>query len=345
MPTQLRRLAAGVRRIQHTIRMPIITLVLLAPLVLPGFAGAAQSAPGQPPVMLGIWQPPAPGDLRPLHELEAAIGRQVDIVPWYQAWGSEDNSQFRTEAVREVHAHGAIPMITWEPWDTSEGMHQPEFALSRIPEGAFEAYIWDWAKQAAAIDGPILLRFAHEMNGNWYPWAIGVNGTTTESYKAAWRHIVGIFRAAGAGNVQFVWSPNKDYPGATPLAAIYPGDDLVDWVAIDGYNFGPAKEGQQWRDFNQTFKATYDQLVSFSDKPVMIAETGSAEAGGDKAAWIRNGLNPANLVTNYPELEAIIWFNQRGSGNWPITTSDTTFQAFAETVQSWLNAGAFQSGQ
>jgi beta-mannanase len=44
-----------------------------------------------------------------------------------------------------------------------------------------------------------------------------------------------LFAAAGARNVTWMWSPNVTYPGAAPLAGLYPGDDYVDWVGLSGY--------------------------------------------------------------------------------------------------------------
>ena len=51
----------------------------------------------------------------------------------------------------------------------------------------------------------VYLRFAHEMNGYWYPWSHGPRG-----YVFAWRRIVRIFDVAGARNVRFVWSVNPN---------------------------------------------------------------------------------------------------------------------------------------
>jgi beta-mannanase len=178
------------------------------------------------------------------------------------------------------------------------------------------------------------------MNGNWYPWAVGVNGNSSGDYINAWRHVHGIFEAEGADNVQWIWSPNRDYPGATALNTLYPGDEYADWVGIDGYNFGTEKSGMSWRSFNETFKGTYDIVTGLSSRPVMIGETGSTETGGDKAAWIREGLSPENLAANFPRLKALIYFNQVGSGNWPLSTSQSATRAFAETVQAWLEYDA-----
>ena len=232
-------------------------------------------------------------------------------------------------------------MITWEPWNTKKGVNQSQFSLTQIASGSHDRYIRDWARAANRIpkacecDGQIYLRFAHEMNGDWYPWASSVNGNSASDYVNAWKHVHGIFKAEGATNVQWIWSPNRDYPGAAPLDSLYPGDAYVDWLAIDGYNFGSEKSWSTWRSFDETFKATYDIITGFSDRPVMIGETGSTEQGGDKAAWIREGLGIDHLATEYPRMKAVIWFNQIGSGNWPLSTSETAMQAFAEVVQGW----------
>lgn len=311
----------------------IATSLAVTPMLTIGSSTPASASSHQ--VMLGIWQPPSPGDFRPLDNLQQSLGVDVDIIPWYQAWDSSTNSAFRADKVREVHNRGAIPMITWEPWNTSKGVNQPQYSLKQISGGAHDSYIRGWARSAAQINGTIYLRFAHEMNGNWYPWAAGVNGNNAGDYVNAWNHVVDIFRAEGADNVQWVWSPNKDYPGATDLRSLFPGDSRVDWLAIDGYNFGTAKAGQQWRSFNDTFKGTYDIITSFSERPVMIGETGSTEVGGDKAAWIRDGMSPANLAQHFPRLHAIIYFNQVGSGNWPLETSAAAKNAFADTVKTW----------
>jgi beta-mannanase len=284
---------------------------------------------------LGMWIPGAPGNQQAIQEVEALIGRELDIVHWYQAWGSATNSAFRTESLAKIHATGATALISWEPWTPGQGVAQPEYSLRAIAAGAHDAYIRDWAQAARDADGPILIRFAHEMNGDWYPWASGVNGNTAADYVAAWNHVRGVFLAEGATNVQFVWSPNVEYPGSAPLADLFPGDGAVDWVGMDGYNWGTEKAGSSWRSFDTTFSATYAKLATLSSRPMMIAETASAEAGGNKAKWIREGLSLRNLQTNFPRVAAVVWFNEKKSGNWPIQSSSQATKALADVVQGW----------
>lgn len=110
--------------------------------------------------------------------LGAYIADAPAIVMWYQDWVHPGNSAFDRMKMDAVVAHGAMPMITWEPWDATGGPHQPAFAPSTIIAGAHDAFIRDWARAAAGWNKPLYLKFAHEMNGNWYPWAVGVDGVT-----------------------------------------------------------------------------------------------------------------------------------------------------------------------
>src|SRR5262249_53059913 len=146
-----------------------------------------------------------PWDPAQLDAFSTLIGRTPAIFMWYQDWA---HSGFKRDMMDAVVARNAMPLVTWEPWDSSGGTNQPNYALRYINAGNFDAYIHQWARDAAAWGHPMYLRFAHEMNANWYPWCASVNGNTAAEYVAAWRRVVGIFRAEGATNVRFVWSPN-----------------------------------------------------------------------------------------------------------------------------------------
>ena len=116
-----------------------------------------------------------------------------------------------------VERRGSIPEITWEPWDTTKplGASQPRYSLRNIADGKFDSYIRTWARTLAAYGGEVQLRFAQEMNGDWYPWGRGTNGNTPAEFVKAWRHVHDIFTAAGATNVQWVWRPRVR--GAAPV--------------------------------------------------------------------------------------------------------------------------------
>ena len=154
-------------------------------------------------------------------------------VLWYQGWGVKDGSQnFEFTWMNNVRNHGSIPFISWEPWDYTQGIHQPAYSLQNIIDGNFDSYITRWAQASKAWRHPYFLRFAHEMNANWYPWSELTNGNEPGQYIQAYRHVHDIFAAQGVKNVTWVWSPNVEYPGSLPLAGLYPGSAYVDWIGF-----------------------------------------------------------------------------------------------------------------
>ena len=42
--------------------------------------------------------------------------------------------------------------------------------------GAHDDYIRAWAEGVRDLGYPLAIRFAHEMNGDWYPWSEQANG-------------------------------------------------------------------------------------------------------------------------------------------------------------------------
>src|SRR5262249_37398206 len=162
-----------------------------------------------------------------------------------------------------------LPIVAWEPWDYTHGVNQPAYRLSAIYGGHYDTYIRSWATGIAALRIPIVMRFAHEMNGSWYPWCEQSNGNRPGDYIRAARHVHEIFTAAGARNVTWMWSPNVTYPGARPLSSLYPGDSYVDWIGLSGY-YGTGGV-TAYRSFNSIFAGTLTELGTFSLKPVVIA--------------------------------------------------------------------------
>ena len=279
----------------------------------------------------------APWDSRTTAMFEQHAGKGVSIIHWGQAWSHGGQFQnFEPGTFDIVRSHGSIPMINWNPWDWCCGVNQPQWSLSNIIGGTYDSYITQWATAAHNWGHPLFLRMMDEMNGNWYPWSEAVNGNQSGQYVQAWRHIHDIFVAVGATNVSFVWCPNTEYSGSLPLEGLYPGDAYVDWVAIDGYNWGtnPAHY-DVWATFAQALGPTYNHLGTLAPtKPVMIAETASTEFGGSKANWITDALT-TQIPLNFPRIKALVWFNWNAdSMDWVIETSNSAQTAFAQGIAS-----------
>jgi hypothetical protein len=272
-------------------------------------------------VALGLWSG-QPWEPEHLDAVTTLLGRSPSIFLTYQSWQSR---RFQVSDMQEIANRGAAHVVTWGP----DG-----YTLKSIAAGSHDAYIRDWAIGAARWGSTIYLRPMHEMNGDWYSWGRGVNGNTPDDFVLAWRHIHDIFTAEGAKNVRWVWSPNVRYGGRYPLANLYPGDAYVDWVGLDGYNWGsdPHLGRPIWQSFSEIFATSYDEITQrvAPGKPVMVAEVACTEHGGNKADWIRQTFDVE--LPLYPQIQAVIWFNQAdGPSDFRIDSSPGALAAF-ETV-------------
>lgn len=275
--------------------MAIAALLLAAAAAGPG---AARSSAAEP-IALGVFLHNSyehPG----LYDRYARqVGREPAVIGSYKTWSIPAIDRPRLNA---IWSRGALPMVTWEPW----GGHGKVFSLADIAAGRYDRYIYRAAAAAAAWGKPLFMRFAHEMNGDWYPWGRGSNGNTPRLYIAAWRHIVRAFRASGAENVIWVWAPNQNFSGRFPFRQYYPGDRWVDWVGLDGFNWA---RSPRWQSFTEIFAGSYNAMVGMTAKPMMVAETGSWEDGGSKAEWVTNALTQE--LPLFDHVRALLWWSVR----------------------------------
>jgi hypothetical protein len=283
----------------------------------------------------------APWDVGAITAFESEVGKPVSLVNFSSPW--QDCSQspctfynFDTAAMDNIRAAGAIPFFSWGSDSLPFSVNEPNFSLASMIAGKWDAYITSWATAAGNWGHPFFLRFDWEMNADWFPWSVGVNGNTAAQYVQAWRHVHDIFTSVGATNVTWVWCPNVDPSGRyASLASVYPGDSYVNWTGLDGYNWGSPS-----MTFSQLFQSTYINLVTkvAPGKPVVIGETASTEKGGSKAAWITDLLG-TELPGAYPQIKAFLWFDKYDSDmDWPVETSSSAIAAFSAGISSSIYA-------
>ncbi|MFE2063096.1 glycoside hydrolase family 26 protein [Streptomyces sp. NPDC059467] len=253
-----------------------------------------------------------------------AVTRKARSAPNMLEYFVKWTEDFRPAAVRASYEQGAVPLLTWEPWaGAGAGTRQPRYALAQIAEGGFDAYVTHFAEAVRAQGRPVVIRFAHEMNGTWFPWSEQRNGNHRGDYVKAWRHVHDLFRQARADNVVWLWSPNvvRDAP-AVPLRELYPGDAYVDLVGMTGYQDDESTAGA-------VFDATLARLRGLTGRPVVIAETG-ARPGRKKAAWIAAFFR---WFAAHREVIGFVWFERSraegGHQDWRFTQTPGTARAFA----------------
>lgn len=288
----------------------------------------APVAPAPATLRFGVGTPGGPFAAAELDEVAALAGEAPSIILSYKDF----NQAPPLAELEAVRARGAVTLLTWEPWAWGGGTDQPAYTLDNVAAGNFDAYLATWGKALADWGHPVMLRFGHEMNGNWYPWSEQVNSNGSGDYVAAWRHVHDVVTAAGATNVTWVWNPNVPYWGSIPLTGLYPGNAYVDAVALDGYNWGTSASWSSWTAPSQLFGDGLSQLRALAPgKQILIAETSSAEQGGSKADWITALFSYLNAQ---PDVTAVTWFHYNKETDWRINSSTASADAFRQAMAS-----------
>jgi beta-mannanase len=148
-----------------------------------------------------------------------------------------------------------------------------------------------------------------------------------------YRHIHDIFAAEGVTNVEWAWVvnhesiPNEEW---NHVDNYYPGDEYVDIISVDGYNWGHGGFGG-WKTFDEIFGAMLMHLSStHPTQPLVIGEFASVE-GTDpmsKANWITDAYS--RIESDWPQIKAALWFNF--PGKFTVGTSPESIQAYREAI-------------
>ena len=107
-----------------------------------------------------------------LQEFRQLTGRKVAFTAFSNAWGRDYSSNKQLLAIA---GHGAIPMLRIMPfgspyWSKPFGF-QDKYSLERIIKGEHDKLIAAWADVVKKFGKPVMVTFAVEMNGNWFPWS------------------------------------------------------------------------------------------------------------------------------------------------------------------------------
>lgn len=264
---------------------------------------------------------PGSGDTRreAVETLESLAQRKMALERVFYRW----DEVFPTSDDEWSRDQGRTLLLSWSAGRTDDTFTQ----WADIAAGLHDAEIDDRAQRLKAFGGPIVVVFHHEpQNG-------GPNGGagTNEEFIAAYRHVHGRFGIndvtnVSFGYVEFGWSFRDGTVKDT-----YPGDDVVDVIGVDGYNWYGCNgyTNSPWRSFSEVFLPFY-WFGYERNKPMIVFEWGSGEDAdvvGRKGAWIAEG---QDVTARWPRIKGISWFNSGRNPGCPrwIDTSPSSLAAF-----------------
>jgi hypothetical protein len=216
---------------------------------------------------------------------------------------------------RSIIGTGAIPMLELEPYGIS---------LAKISSGGEDRWLSRYARAASSLHSPVIMSFAPEANGTWYTW--GYKHDQPGEFVSAWRHVVTVFREAGARNIKWAWIMNVQFAGSENIRLLWPGAAFVNILGLDGYFIAPTT-------FESFFGASIVTMRALSADPLLITETAAAPSVG-KA----NALNKITSGVTQYGLAGFIWFDVRQHGSktrqdWSLEDEPSALHLFSSAVK------------
>lgn len=220
--------------------------------------------------------------------------------------------------IGKQHARGGINSISWhlrnpvtggDSWDISN----PETVADIVTEGTgANKMMLGWLGKTADFIGnlkdstgnliPVLFRPWHEHTGNWFWW--GAGNSTPEDYKELWQMTRKVFDDKGLENVVWVYSPGN-VPGEEEYLERYPGDEFVDVMGIDIYQFGGEEGTEQFKENVKSGLDVVSKVAREHGKMPAFTETGLESL--PVTDWYSNVLMPA--IEPYPIAFVCVWRN------------------------------------
>jgi hypothetical protein len=262
-------------------------------------------------------------------DFERKAGRPLAWAYFSNNW--DHGIEFPAANVQTILDAARVPFIRMMARSSfSEGHADKRYPMRSFLDGSWDADLARWCDGAAAVDGPLLVEFGTEVNGDWFPWNGRWNGggrtdgygdprlpDGPERFRDVYRRIVDICRSRGADNITWFWhvdvGPSPAAKWNSVFANYYPGDSYVDWIGVSDY--GPLVRGEGWESFRGRLDDVYgelDDLAAPGDKPIAVLEYGARENRGHrrKARWIRKAI--ANVASHrWPRIAALSYWHER----------------------------------
>jgi hypothetical protein len=244
-----------------------------------------------------------------LEAFEAVTGRQQDIYHAYH----RGEALFPTAEEVAIAAGGRLLFLNWKPQDWS---------WAQIAAGAADSYLDRLAHHInSRFTEPFFFTIHHEPENDVRAWS--GSGFEAVDYAAMYRRVVKRLRSNGVDNLVTVIAYMAYVPWNTRpwFPELYPGDDVVDWIAWDtyaysdpGYGYGDFAEMMNRRSARfPEWPGFYTWATQqFPDKPFMLAEWGVWLSRDNPDHMARFYESVARQTPLFPRVKAMVYFDTPG---------------------------------
>lgn len=218
--------------------------------------------------------------------------------------------------IKESHDRGGIttismhfdnPLTGKNAWDTT-----PNSLASVLPNGVSHEKYTKWLDKTADFlmalkdkkgkQIPVLFRPYHELTGTWFWWC--KNNATPQEFTTLWKFTFDYLQKKGVHNLIYVYN-TADFKSKEDFLEYYPGDDYVDIISFDKYQYtDPTKDDSFIVDCQKQFKIM-NEIAQEKHKLMAFAETGYEQIPYSK--WWTNTLIKA--IGDYKISYVLVWRN------------------------------------
>lgn len=245
-----------------------------------------------------------------LGRIELGGEKNLDNVPLARI-REEIVAQYERGGLVSLSWHADNPLTGKDSWDVSDST----VVASILPGGSNHEKFIGWLDTVAeflnslttheGVKVPVFFRPFHEHTGSWFWW--GQNLCSAQEYKELWRMTYNRLKEKGVNNVLYAYSPGSEPQDTTEYLERYPGDDIIDLVGFDTYQFDRDAYIEQMERSLQiasSVGATHNKIVA-------VTETGY-ETIPDSVWWTQTLLP---IVEKYPVAYVLVWRNAREREN------------------------------
>jgi beta-mannanase len=269
-------------------------------------------------------------NIESIYKLEYEFGFVPDLVQFYIGFDKKNKNLIKdfSNSLNTLKSFSIIPIITLEPMYIKNDQENIIDYLD-ILDHKYDDFLLNITNEIKKHNFPIIIRFAQEMNLSRYHWGLTslkeYDEKASEIYKKMYRYVYFFFKKENVENTLFAFCPNvESIPNEdfNNLINYYPGNDVVDLLGLDGYNFNKCanKKNMGWkssyRSFKDIFSNSIETLKNLDNKPIIIFETSSAMKGGQRDKWIKEALYDFSKMN----LTALIWFQIDKECSWKINS-------------------------
>ena len=277
-------------------------------------------------------------------DFEAMKNGKLDAVHVYEAnsdWGEVKDSinwildllSPAPSGLRLLYSLSILPRSNVRQW-------------GQITSGANDAHFTNVAqKLVAAGYGNSVIRPGWELDLKNWPWSV-ITTADVSAYKAAYRRIVGLFRSVAGQRFRFSYEMNSDTiaPWSGDRLAFfgpsgpYPGDDVVDLIGIDIYDWGTVHFGDE-AQFQERYRP--DQGIGLGDVVDECRKRGKAMCFNEWGLAVPDGPNDDGAGDNPFFIERMAQFFWE---NRDIMGFEAYFNEPLDYIQSALTGGQNPNG-